>query len=149
METIDPRKAAAVWQRVHAAPPGRPEPHQLLAWIQDYLWELELYRLLGRQNPGRKERLNQLTSLVREQIQCLKGMYRMITDQIPQIPRTQSQSGPHISAVRKCCAVQLQHLTQYEACLKDPEYGHVFSVLLRRERERCASGLTLLADLPE
>lgn len=148
METIDPAKAARVWQRVHpaSAPPDREQG--LLELILQEGTDAAIYLHLQRHFQGKE---NAMLRKMYEQEQahaaCLKGIYTLLTGKRPghalQAPR---QADPE-TLLRQCYGREMRCLAQYESRTADPEYGQVFARLADQEREHCRMVLELLGKL--
>ena len=120
MPQFDNRKAASVWQRVHAAAPSpADDAGQILALIPD----LQLCARLCAQTPA-------LRGAFLTQLNALRGIYTLLTGQTP-TPLPRSKSGPlSDAALRRCCAVQLRCLSAYRALCVREDFGPAFRELI-------------------
>ena len=154
LEKIDPKKAAAVWQRVHnSTPPSpsvppSPSAPPLPAMIHDELVNGTAYRHLSRQLSGASAgMLQQLSRQAFSRAACLKGMYRMLsgTPATVALP-TYTPQDPH-TTLRRCYGREMQCLARYEAHSADPEYGRVFAQLAAQGQSHCGQLLEILGNL--
>lgn len=146
MERIDPGKAAAVWQRVHASPP-RQESRNLPALIAQEMEDAAQLQQLARHFPGTQESLRQLIHQCRSRAACLKGMHFLTTGNrpAPYVPKITPRT-PQI-VLRQCYGNALARLSQYEIHSADPEYGQVFSQLATQTQSHCRFLLEMLGNL--
>ena len=148
MNTYDPQKASRVWQRVqNQQPENRPE-HYLQALIMEERHTAAIYFQLTRQLPGKEAPV--LQRLHREEqthAACLRGIYTLITGDVPIVPTPQVVQEPPELTLRKCYAREMHSLKEYESRISDPEYGPVFARLAEQEREHCRTVLELIGGL--
>ena len=148
METIDPAKAARVWQRVHPAVSEPNREQGLLELIAQEGTDAAIYLHLQRHFQGKE---NAMLRKMYEQEQahaaCLKGIYTLLTGKRParaaQAPR---QADPE-TLLRQCYGREMHCLAQYESRTADPEYGQVFARIAEQERDHCRMVLELLGKL--
>ena len=147
METIDPAKAARVWQRVQGG--SSRDPEELIPLATYEQGDASTYLQLSRRFQGKDAAvLRQLYEQELSHASCLKGMYQMLTGNHLPIPATQPILGENTqAALRRCYAREMQSLAAYEARMNDPEYGQVFSRLAQQERTHCHTLLTIIGNL--
>ncbi len=136
MPQFDNRKAAQVWQRVHAAPASpTQECGELLALIPP-LAEC------AQSCAGHRE----AAAAFRRQVSALAGICALTTGQPPRLPgASQGHPGSRpAAALRKCYLTQCRALTQYQALCGHGEYGPAFQALIPLAQENCLRILTLL-----
>ena len=150
MDTIDQQKAARVWQRVRENEPAQ-KPERL-----DNLQELILnewtaaatYQQLSRQLPQKEAAV--LQRLSREEHghgACLRGMYALVTGEKCALHAQQLGKEPVERVLRRCYALEMRSLKEYEAKRDDPEYGHIFTRLAEQEREHCMALLGVIGAI--
>ena len=150
MDTIDQQKAARVWQRVRENEPAQ-KPERL-----DNLQELILnewtaaatYQQLSRQLPQKEAAV--LQRLSREEHghgACLRGMYALVTGEKCALHAQQLGKEPVERVLRRCYALEMRSLKEYEAKRDDPEYGHIFARLAEQEREHCMALLGVIGAI--
>ena len=148
METIDPKKAARVWQRVQAESPA-PHPEQgLLELIAQEWTDATTYLQLSRRFQGKDSAtLRKMFEEEQSHSACLKGIYTLITGRRPavQVPPVTINDVENI--LRRCYGREMQCLARYEQKATDPEYGQVYARLADQEREHCRLVLELLGNL--
>lgn len=148
METIDPVKAAKVWQRVCSDADSTPREQGLLALIAQEWTDAATYLQLSRRFQGKDSALlRKMYEQEQAHTACLKGIYTLITGSHPTVravPVTQEDTE---SILRRCYGREMQCLAHYEARATDPEYGQIFSHLANQEREHCHMLLEILGRL--
>lgn len=151
MNTIDPVKAAQVWQRVHAKPeedPSVPRETGLLELIAREWEAAGTYLQLSRRYTGKTHaQFHKLFQREQAHTACLKGIYTLITGKKPTVAPAPPISGETHTYLRKCYGNSMQQLAQYEGRSGDPEYGHIFQRLAQQEKEHCHILLELLGNL--
>ena len=148
MERVDPNKAAAVWQRVHATGQTKPNLRELPAIIQQILTDMSIYQSLSRKisaNPLPQ----QLYRLCSGQAACLRGICRMATGTFPPPFTPGTPQEPVEPALRHNYSHALQRISKYESLSTDPEYGIVFAQLAQQEKEHCRFIPELLGSMKE
>ncbi len=120
MPQFDNRKAAGVWQRVHAsADSPANDAGQILALIPDLLSCAQA--CAG--NPS-------LHTSFRTQATALRGMYTLLTGR-SSAPLPPGKTAPlNAAALRKCYAAQLRSLSQYQALCGREDFGPAFQALI-------------------
>lgn len=148
METIDPAKAARVWQRVQADIPQENREQGLLELIAQEWTDATTYLQLSRRFQGKHSMiLRRMFEEEQAHTACLKGIYTLITGIRPAVRTVPpSQEDPE-QILRRCYGREMRCLAQYEARTADPEYGQVFARLAAQEREHCRLVLELLGSL--
>lgn len=148
MDTIDPAKAARVWQRVQGGPERPPVEQGLLELIAQEWTDAAIYLQLSRRFQGKESAiLRKMYDEEQSHTACLKGIYTLITGTHPTVKATPPSSESPENLLRRCYGREMRCLAQYEARSSDPEYGQVFSRLADREREHCRLVLELLGNL--
>lgn len=146
MPTIDPAKAARVWQRVQQT--GQTQKQGLLAMIAREWTDAATYLQLSRRFQGKDSAtLRRMYEEEQAHTACLKGIYTLITGTPPvvkAVPRVDQD--PEIT-LRRCYGEEMQCLADYEAQSEDKEYGPVFARLAAQEREHCRMILELIGNL--
>lgn len=146
MNTIDPQKAAQVWQRVRGA--ARLSDRELTTMISNAWTTGATYLKLSRQFQGKESAmLRQLHSEQLAHVACLKGIYTLITGTRPTIKAAPLPYQDPEAILRRCYGRGMQALADYESKTEDPEYGPVFSRLALREQDHCRSLLELIGNL--
>lgn len=146
MNTIDPQKAARVWQRVQGA--AQPSDRELLTMISAEWTNAATYLQLSRQFQGKESAaLRRLYEAEQSHTACLKGIYTLITGTRPVVRATPLTGQDPEAVLRRCYGRQMQSLADYEARAEDKEYGPVFSRLADQEKDHCRVILELLGNL--
>ena len=148
METIDPAKAARVWQRVHATPAEPIREQGLLELIAQEGADAAIYLHLQRHFQGRENAmLRKMFEQEQAHAACLKGIYTLLTGKRPaSVPQPPKQADPE-TLLRQCYGREMRCLAQYESRSADPEYGQVFARLAEQERDHCRMVLELLGKI--
>lgn len=148
MDTIDPAKAARVWQRVQGETTRSPLEQGLLELIAQEWTDAAIYLQLSRRFQGKDSAtLRRMYDEEQAHTACLKGIYTLITGSHPAVRAVPpSQENPE-KLLRLCYGREMRCLAQYEARVSDPEYGQVFARLADQEREHCRLVLELLGNL--
>ena len=150
MQNYDPKKAAAVWQRVQAQTPAPPDHSSLLAMIQQEQADAVAYLHLSRQFQGKEAAaLRQMAQQEQSHSACLRGMYALLTGKKPSLHTPPAPRENRQVLLRRCYGREMQSLTQYQAQANDPQYGHIFARLAAQEQEHCQILLRLLGNLKE
>ena len=141
------QKQERVWQRVQGTPPA--PDHQ---WIPEMLTEEKtggaIYLHLSHHFGGKEgAMLRRMFEEEQSHISCLRGIYRLITGERCQIHTKPLIPEDPAIALRHCYGREMRCLATYEAHSTDPEYGPVFSLLARDEREHCKNILHLIGKL--
>ena len=146
MNTIDPQKAARVWQRVQGN--VQLSDRALTAMISAAWTTASTYLKLSRQFQGKESAmLRQLSEGEQAHIACLKGIYTLITGAHPAV-RALPLTGQDPEAIlRQCYGKTMQILADYENRAADPEYGPVFARLADREKDHCRALLEIIGNL--
>ena len=148
METIDPAKAARVWQRVQGALPAEQKEQGLCEMIARAWTDSAVFLHLARRFSGKESALlRKLSEQEQASAACLKGIYTLITGQRPAVRAVQPQPEESERALRRCYGSKMQSLTWYESRTGDPEYGPIYARLAQQEWEHCRIVLELLGGL--
>lgn len=148
METIDPAKAARVWQRVQGETPAHSREQGLLALIAQEWTDAATYLQLSRRLTGKDSAiLRKMYEQEQAHTACLKGIYTLITGTHPTVRAVPVPQEELISILRRCYGREMQCLAQYEGRSNDPEYGQVFARLADQEREHCHLLLEIIGRL--
>lgn len=148
METIDPAKAARVWQRVQGESLPVNREQGLLEMIAQEWADAATYMQLSRRFQGKESAL--LRRMFEEEqahAACLKGIYTLITGKRPTVQTAPPVQEDTERLLRRCYGREMRCLAQYEARSSDPEYGQVFARLCAQERDHCRMVLELLGNL--
>ena len=138
----DRQLAQRVWKRVQ----GNPEPvstpplEELIAteWVDS-----RRCLLLSKHYKGKNRALLQRISQQKQlHVQCLKGIGRMQTGQVPQVPCPPVRPWK----AEECCQHMEECRRQYRALSEDPVYGSYYAWLAERSEKHCRSLLPLLGD---
>ncbi len=145
-----------VWQRVHAAQEApSQDAGRILALIPDL-------QSCTQATTSHKE----LSRSFRSQASALRGIYTLLSGEKPSLGRVASPEttakrssapgghwGAHPTqaacppaALRKCYAVQLRALSEYQALCAQAEYGPAFQALIPLAQENCLNILALLGS---
>ncbi len=146
MQTVDPQKAARVWQRVHTE---NPSPEQgLLSLIAQEWADASTYLQLSRRLQGKSATvLRTLYEQEQAHVACLKGIYTLITGTHPKVATVPLPQEEIEQTLRRCYGREMQCLAQYEQRSSHPEYGKVFARLALQEQEHCRLVLEILGNL--
>lgn len=148
METIDPAKAARVWQRVHNDTPQAPPEQGLLELISQEWTDASTYLQLSRKFQGKQSAiLRRLFEDEQSHTACLKGIYTLLTGRHPKVAVPELPKENPEQTLRRCYGREMQCLAQYEKRSSHPEYGPVFARLALQEQEHCRLVLELLGSL--
>ncbi len=148
METIDPVKAAKVWQRVHPQEDAAPREQGLPALIAQEWTDAATYLQLSRRFQGKEGALlRKMYEQEQAHTACLKGIYTLLTGTHPSVRAVPLPHEETETLLRRCYGREMQCLAQYEQRAGDPEFGQVFSRLAEQEREHCRMLLELLGSL--
>ena len=144
METIDPKQAQRVWQRVRGSTPE--EQAQQLEQMILHQWEdAAVYLQLSRRCSGTQSAmLYQLFRQAHAQCSCLKGIYVMMTGDRPKLPAVNPPREPLGTALRGCYGRQMRELRLYEERAADPDYGYVFARMRDQKKAQCRVLLELI-----
>ena len=146
MNTIDPQKAARVWQRVQGA--AQPSDRDLLTMISAEWTNAATYLQLSRQFQGRDSAaLRKLYEAEQAHTACLKGIYTLITGTRPAVKATPLSGVDPEAILRRCYGRQMQALANYEARMDDKEYGPVFARLADQEKDHCRTILEIIGNI--
>ena len=153
MQNYDPKKAAAVWQRVQGAQaqaPVFPDASTLLSWISQEQEDAVIYLYLSRHFPGKEgAALRQMAQQEQAHASCLRGIYVLLTGKKPALPTAPAPRENPKALLRRCYGREMQSLTQYKARTDDPQYGHIFTRLAAQEQEHCHILLGILGNLKD
>lgn len=148
METIDPAKAARVWQRVQGETSVENREQGLLALIAQEWTDAATYLQLSRRMTGKDSAiLRKMYEQEQAHTACLKGIYTLITGTHPTVRAVPAAQEELITILRRCYGREMQCLAQYEGRSGDPEYGQVFARLADQEREHCHLLLEIIGRL--
>lgn len=142
---MDNEKFAQVWQRVQASPePAQGMPELIAREKEDAVIYLHLSRMLRGKD---STLLRQMFEQEQAHAACLKGIYRLSNDAMPEIriPNIPKEA-PEI-LLRRCYGREMRCLAAYEARASHPEYGPVFSRMAQQEQEHCRNILEILGRL--
>ena len=146
MNTIDPAKAARVWERVQAT--AQPKEQGLLAMIAREWTDAATYLQLSRRFQGKDSAaLRKMYEEEQAHTACLKGIYTLITGTRPVIKAAPPADQDPEVILRRCYGQEMQGLVEYEARSADKEYGPVFARLAAQERDHCRIILELIGNL--
>lgn len=148
METIDPAKAARVWQRVRSEAPAEHPEQGLLELIAQEWNDAATYLQLSRRFQGKDSAtLRRMYEEEQAHAACLKGIYTLIAGKRPTVRTVPPTQEDPEQILRKCYGREMQCLVRYEQRSEDPEYGQVFARLAEQERGHCCLVLELLGNL--
>ena len=146
MNTIDPAKAARVWQRVQGT--AQPKEQGLLTMIAQEWTDAATYLQLSRRFQGKDGAA--LRKMYEEELAhtaCLKGIYTLITGTHPTVKATAAGAQDPETTLRRCYGREMQCIAEYESRSNDSEYGSIFARLAAQEREHCRTILELIGNL--
>ena len=145
MHNYDPKKAAAVWQRVQNQVPPPPEQSDLVNLIFREQEDAVTYLHLSRKFPGKEgAMLRQMAQQEQSHASCLRGICKLLTGKKPAY-RTPPAPGESTHVLlHRCYGREMQSLAQYQARANDPQYGHIFARLAAQEQVHCQNLLLLL-----
>ena len=141
------QKHERVWQRVQGNAPA-PDYH----WIPEMIAEEKagggIYLHLSHHFCGRDgAMLRKMFEEEQSHISCLRGIYRLITGERCQVHTAPIAPEDPTIALRRCYGREMRCLATYEAHCADPEYGPIFALLAKEEREHCKNILHLIGKL--
>ena len=144
MQTIDPQKAARVWNRVQ----GNEEMPFLPELIEQEWQDAVIYLALARRFQGRDSQLlRQLARQEQDHVACLRGLYALLTGSRPVSRTPVSPKEDTQTLLRRSYGTHMQRLARYEERKADPDYGQIFSQLAQQERDQCQKLLALLGRI--
>lgn len=150
MNNYDPKKAAAVWQRVQGQTPAPPDASVLMTLIAQEQEDATTYLYLSRQFSGTEgTALRQMAHQEQSHAACLRGLYSLLTGRKPELHTLPAPRGNRQVLLRRCYGREMQSLAQYQARANDPEHGHIFSRLAAQEQEHCHILLGILGKLKD
>lgn len=148
METIDPAKAARVWQRVKGETNPEPPEQYLTQMIAREWTDAAIYLQLSRKFQGKHSAtLRRMYEQEQAHTACLKGIYTLITGKRPVVRAVPPEQTDPEQLLRKCYGSKMHCLAQYEKRSNHPEYGAVFARMAQQEREHCLLILEVLGNL--
>lgn len=148
METIDPAKAARVWQRVKGETDTEPPEQYLTQMIAREWTDAAIYLQLSRKFQGKHSAtLRRMYEQEQAHTACLKGIYTLITGKRPTVKATPPAQTDTEQLLRRCYGSKMHCLAQYERRSNHPEYGAVFARMAQQEKEHCLLILELLGSL--
>ncbi len=148
METIDPKVAARVWQRVHPEEGAAPREQGLPALIAQEWTDAGIYLQLSRRLQGKESAmLRKMHEQEQAHLACLKGVYTLITGSHPTVRSVPLPHEDTETTLRRCYGREMQCLALYEQRSNDPEFGQVFARLATQERTHCHMILEILGNL--
>ena len=146
MNTIDPQKAARVWQRVQGT--TQPSDRELLAMLAREWTKATTYLQLSRQFSGKESAaLRRLYDQAQAHTACLKGIYTLITGVRPTVKALPLTGQEPEAVLRRLYGLLMQSLADYEALSPTAEYGPVFARLADREKDSCRAVLEVIGNL--
>ena len=146
MEKIDPQKAARVGQRVQGT--AGMDVHLLQEAVLEESITATGWKQLSRNTQGQnKALLEQLQKQTWERCACLRGICRLLTGSMPEMPAVHTLREGNQALLRAGYGQLMRCLARYEAWQTDPEYGPTFAQLVRQTREHCRSVLQLLGSI--
>ena len=149
MDNYDKEKEARVWQRVYAAPEGRPDLAAALPALIAGEWaDGANYLHLSRRFQGKEAQLlRKLFQQEQSHAACLKGIYTLLTGERAAMPPASPPKENAQTILRRCYGSEMRCLATYEQWSDHPEYGPVFARLVQQEREHCRVLLEILGNL--
>lgn len=149
METIDPKQAARVWSRVRGQTQDEDEETLTLEELISREWEdaalyLQLFHRTGGREAAQFQRLHQQKQA---HCACLRGIYRMLTGDVPRLQKLQPAREPLEPTLRRCYERELQSLCAFQQRSEDPNYGHVYARMAQQTQEHCRTILELIGTL--
>lgn len=148
MNTIDPVKAAQVWQRVQGERPAGLREDVLLELIAREWEDAATYLQLSRHFQGKHNAtLRKMAQQEQSHTACLKGIYTLLTGRRPNAGAAKPTQDDPEKILRRCYGREMQCLAHYEQHSTDPEYGQVFAQLAQQEKDHCHRILEILGSL--
>ena len=146
MNTIDPHKAARVWQRVQGT--SQPTDRELLSMIAREWSKAATFLQLSRQFSGKESAaLRRLHDQEQAHTACLKGIYTLITGVPPTVKALPLTGQDPEAVLRRLYGQQMQSLADYEALSATVDYGPVFAHLATQEKDHCRAILEIIGNL--
>ena len=148
MKNYDPKTAARVWDRVQGAAVPTGDAQSVLNLIAEEMLDAAAYLKLSRRLPPPQAAIaRQLSQQEQAHVSCLKGVYTLITGSKAMVPPPPVSDDPPDIVLRRCYGREMRCLSQYEARMGDPQYGHIFRRLATQEQEHCHKILELLGTV--
>lgn len=145
MNNYDPKKAAAVWQRVQSQKETAPDFSDLLTLIAREQESATTYLHLSRQFSGKDSAaLRKIAYQEQSHAACLRGLYAMLTGKRPALRIGPAPRKNREVLLRHCYGKTLQAFAQYQERASDPQSGHIFTRLAAQEQEHCHILLNIL-----
>ena len=147
MESVDPKLAQRVWQRVQGS--GGDPSQEILALAALAQTQGMAYMQLSRRFVGKTAAmLLQLGQRKRSTSACLRGICRMVTGHAPAMPPVRPGISEHTpAALCRCCTWERELFDRLGALGQNPEYGHLFASLADQTLADHQSVLGLLGEL--
>ena len=148
MKNYDPKTAARVWDRVQGTAVPTGDAQSVLNLIAEEMLDAAAYQKLSRRLPPPQAAIaRQLSQQEQAHVSCLKGVYTLITGSKAMVPPPPVSDDPPDIVLRRCYGREMRCLSQYEARVGDPQYGHIFRRLAAQEQEHCHKILEILGAL--
>ena len=148
MKNYDPKTAARGWDRVQGAAVPTGDAQSVLNLIAEEMLDAAAYQKLSRRLPPPQAAIaRQLSQQEQAHVSCLKGVYTLITGSKAMVPPPPVSDDPPDIVLRRCYGREMRCLSQYEARVGDPQYGHIFRRLAAQEQEHCHKILELLGTV--
>lgn len=147
METIDPNQAARVWSRVRGE--TRDDETLTLEQLLKHQWEdAALYLQLAHRSTGREAaQFQRLHQQKQAHCACLKGIYRLLTGDVPRLQKLPPSREPLETTLRRCYQRELESLCAFQQRSQDPTYGHVYTRMAQQTQEHCRIILELIGSM--
>ncbi len=145
METIDPKKAAAVWQRVRSSLPSTQPENNLLTLLRREQQCKALCDTLQRRMP---KEMGALSRDSQARIACLRGMYALSVGAPPRLQPTPAERSRPQMLLRRCYTLMEENARGYAACREDAHWGDTYAQLAAEAQNNCRRLLMLLGSNP-
>lgn len=146
MDKIDPKVAAAVWQRVQGETEIPKRRHLQGLMLQENT-AFSAYQRLARQLPEHSPVLTRMAEQTRQDMACLRGIAFLQEQPINTLLPVKPVLEPAALTLRKCYGSALSMAAAYDDLSADREYGCAYEELAQRKREHSCKILGLLGSL--
>lgn len=146
METIDPKAAQRVWQRVRGSNTATAE-EELLPLIAAELQLAADCRKLADRLPKEAPRLKLIREAGLRNSRCLRGIRQLQLGSCPLPQTSPPPSGVPEACLRRCISRCLQLRTEYQNRADHREYGCIFDALAQQQTVNCRLLMEILGSL--
>lgn len=105
------------------------------------------YLRLSKEMTGKTERLYTLYRNAQRCAVIVKGVFRLLTEELPGEPPEPAERRNPLPVLRKCFVEEVRQRKTYEGLKNDREYGTVFEELSRYKQENCVLLMEVIGNL--